>query len=108
MEENKKNTVTINGNEITLKPGTRAIIICEELTGKPFELKFHKDLLAYIYASMMAGTPDLSLGFDQFLDAMDDTELMKQCLAIVTQRTAVDKVMQLSNATEGGTEPKKG
>lgn len=108
METKKENTIIINEKEITMKPGTRAIIICEELTGKPFELRFHKDLLAYIYASMLTGTPDMDLGFGDYLDAMDDPQLLKQCIDIVTRRTAIDKVMQVSNTNDdGGTEPKK-
>ena len=106
MEE-KKNTVTINGKEITMKPGTRAIIIAESIMEKPFELKYHKDVMAYIYASMMVGTPDLNLDFMDFLDAMDDPQLTKQCVDIITKKTSIEKVVQLSNETEGGSETKK-
>ena len=107
MEENKKNTVNINGKEITLKPGTRAILIAEEITGKPFELRMTKDVMAYIYASMMVGTPDLDLDFDAFLDAMDDKQTLKACVDIITKRTSIEKVMRATNETDGGTEPKK-
>lgn len=107
MEEKNQNTVNIQGKEITLKPGTRAIIIAEEIMKKPFELKFHKDVLAYIYASMMAGTPNLDLDFDDFLDAMDDPQTMQDCIGIITKRTSIEKVMQVANEGDGGTEPKK-
>ena len=107
MEENKKNTVNINGKKITLKPGTRAILITEEITGKPFELKMTKDVMAYIYASMMGGTPDLDLDFDAFLDAMDDPQTMKACVDIITKRTSIEKVMHEANENDGGPEPKK-
>ena len=105
MEEKNTNTIAINGKEITLKPGTRAILIAEEITGKPFELRMTKDVMAYIYASMMVGTPDLDLDFDDFLDAMDDPQTMKTCVDIITRRTSIEKVMQAAN--DGGTEPKK-
>lgn len=107
MEENKKNTVNINGKEITLKPGTRAILVCEEMTGKAFELKMTKDIMAYIYSSMLVGTKEFDLKWVDFCDAMDDPELLKQCLEIVTHRTSIEKVMQISNDVNGGTEPKK-
>lgn len=106
-KEKKQNTVNINGKEITMKPGTQAIIICEEITGKPFELKTNKDVMAYIYASMMAGTPDLELDFRDLLDALDDTELLRQCINIITKRTSIQKVAQLSSENEGGSESKK-
>ena len=105
MEEKNTNTIAINGKEITLKPGTRAILIAEEITGKPFELRMTKDVMAYIYASMMVGTPDLDLDFDEFLDAMDNPQTMKTCVDIITRRTSIEKVMQAAN--DGGTEPKK-
>ena len=110
MEEKKKNTVEINGKEITLKPGTRAILICEEITGKPFELKMTKDVMAYIYAAMAVGTEDFAMDWNDFCDAMDDQELLKQCLDIITHHKSIEKVMQISNQsnkTDGGTEPKK-
>lgn len=107
MEEKNTNIIEINGKKITLKPGTRAILIAEEITGKAFELRMTKDVMAYIYASMMAGTPNLDLNFDDFLDAMDDPAMMKACVGIITKRTSIDKVMQVANETDGGTEPKK-
>lgn len=107
MEENKQNTVNIQGKEITLKPGTRAILIAEEIMRKPFELKYHKDVLAYIYASMMVGTQNLDLNFDDFLDAMDDPQTIQACIGIITKRTSIEKVMQVANEEDGGTEPKK-
>lgn len=107
MEEKKKNTVNINGKEITLKPGTRAILICEEITRKPFELKMTKDVMAYIYASMAVGTEGFAMDWNDFCDAMDDQELLKQCIDIITHHTSLEKVVRLANETDGGPEPKK-
>lgn len=105
MKEEK--TITINGEAYTLRTGMKAIIIFERLTDKPFELKNTTDVLAYVYAAMLAGTPGMKLGFDELLDAFDSAPgLLTEAVNIVTGGTAIDKVMQMSN--EGGDEPKKG
>jgi hypothetical protein len=105
MKEEK--TITINGEAYTLRTGMKAIIIFERLTDKQFELKNTTDVLAYVYAAMLAGTPGMKLGFDELLDAFDNAPgLLTEAINIVTGGTAIDKVMQMSN--DGGDEPKKG
>ena len=107
MKEEK--TITINGEAYTLRTGMKAIIIFERLTDKPFELKNTTDVLAYVYAAMLAGTPGMKLGFDELLDAFDAAPaLLSEAVGIVTSGTAIDKMMQLSNEGNEGDEPKKG
>lgn len=101
----EKNIITINGTDYTLKPGMKAIVIFEKLTDDSFKIKNTTDILTYIYAAIIAGTPDAKLDFDVMLDAFDDTELFKHASDIVLPRTSAEKVVQLSN--EGGPEPKK-
>ena len=102
----EKNTITINGTDYTVKPGMKAIIIFEKITDKAFHLKTATDILAYFLASILAGTPDSKLGFDELLDAIDSQpELMKQLSDLILTPTAAEKIVQLSN--EGGPEPKK-
>ena len=108
-KEKKQNIVTINGMDYTLKPGMKAILVFEKIAEKAFEIKNTTDVVTYIYAAMVAGTPGLRLGFDELLDAFDDDpNLLKQCTDAVMSRTAVDKLMQLANENDGGPEPKKG
>jgi hypothetical protein len=106
MEE-KNNTITINGTDYAVKPGMKAIIISEKITGEAFRLKTTTDILAYCYAAILAGTPDSKLGFDELLEAIDaEPQLMKRLADMIITPTAAEKIMQLSN--EGGSEPKKG
>lgn len=103
----KKNTITINGTDYTVKPGMKAIIIFEEIADEAFHLKTTTDILIYFFASILSGTPDTKLGFDELLEAIDaQPELMKQLSDLVLTPTAAEKIVQLSN--EGGPEPKKG
>lgn len=111
MEENEKkqNIVTINGANYTLKTGMKAILVFEKIAEKAFEIKNTTDVVTYIYAALVVGTPGTRLGFDELLDAFDDDpNLLKQCTDAVLSRSAVDKMMQLANETDGGTAPKKG
>ena len=110
MEENEKkqNIVTINGANYTLKTGMKAILVFEKIAEKAFEIKNTTDVVTYIYAALVVGTPGTRLGFDELLDAFDaDPALMQQCTDIILPRTAMDKVMELSHDDEGGDEPKK-
>ena len=101
----KEKTITINSTDYTLKPGMKAIIVFETITGEPFHIKTTTDILTYIYAAIIAGTPDTKLDFSDMVDAFDDMELFKKASDIVLPRTSAEKVVQFSN--EGGPEPKK-
>ena len=106
MAEMKK-TITINGTDYTVKPGMKAIIIFENVTDKPFQIKNTTDVLMYYYAALLAGNPGMKLGLDELVDAVDDDpELLNRLSEIVMKPSAAEKVVQLEN--EGGTEPKKG
>lgn len=102
----KKKTITIAGTDYTVKPGMKAIIIFEKITDEAFHLKTTTDILTYFFASILSGTPDSKLGFDELLEAIDaQPELMKQLSDLILTPTAAEKIVQLSN--EGGPEPKK-
>ena len=106
MEE-KKNIITINGTDYTLKPGMKAVVFFEDFCSKAFEIKNTTDILVYIYAAIYAAKPDMKLDFSDMLEAFDNPELFKQACDIVLPRTSAEKVVQLSKE-DGGTEPKKG
>lgn len=106
MDE-KKNTITINGTDYAVKPGMKAIIIFENVTDKPFQIKNTTDMLMYYYSALLAGNPGMKLGFDELVDAVDDDpELLNRLSEIVMKPSAAEKVVRLEN--EGGPEPKKG
>ena len=103
----EKNTITINGVDYTLRPGMKAIVVFEKLTDDSFRIKNTTDILTYIYAAIIAGTPDAKLDFSEMLDAFDDPALFQQASDIVLPRTSAEKLVQLANEDEGGTAPKK-
>ena len=73
---------------------------------KAFEIKTMTDLLSYIYCSIICGTPDEPLEFEDMIDAFDeDQQLFKDASAMVLQRNSLEDVVRMSN--EGGPEPKK-
>lgn len=99
--------VTINGKEYAVKAGMKAIIVFETMAEKPFEIKNTTDVLTYVYSAILANNPETTLGFDEFLDAVDDNpELMTTLTDIVLKRSALSKVVAMSK-DDGGTEPKK-
>lgn len=103
----ENNTITLHGSDYTMKVGMKAIVVFEAITEKAFEIKTQTDILAYIYAAILAGTPGTKLGFDDMLDAFDDDpEALKAAIAIAVPESAMEKLVKAQN--EGGPEPKKG
>ena len=103
----ENNTITLRGSDYTMKVGMKAIVVFEAITEKAFEIKTQTDILAYIYASILAGTPEPNLGFDDMLDAFDDDpEALKKAIAIVVPESAMEKLVKAQN--QGGPKPKKG
>lgn len=103
--EQTKNKIVINGAEYTVKPGMKAMLVFESLNDKPFGIANTTDVVTYLYASIIAGTPGTRLGFDEFVDALDDPEVMKELSDMVLPRNAAERLVAAQN--EGGTEPKK-
>ena len=103
----ENHTITINGSTYAVNPGMKAIIIFENVTDKPFQIKNTTDMLMYYYSALLAGNPGMKLGFDELVDAVDDDpELLNRMSEIVMKPSAAEKVVRLEN--EGGSEPKKG
>ena len=99
-------TITINEVEYSVKPGMKSMILFEKLRDKPFEIKSTTDLLAYIYAAIISGTPDKVLEFDAMLDAFDkDQNLFEEAVKLVLQRNSMEDIVSLAN--EGGPASKK-
>lgn len=103
--DTKQNIIKINGEEYTVKPGMKAMLVFESLADKPFGIANTTDVVTYLYASIIAGTPGTRLGFDEFVDALDDPEVMKEMSDMVLPRNAAERLVAAQN--EGGTEPKK-
>ena len=103
----ENNTITLRGSDYTMKVGMKAIVVFESIAEKAFEIKTQTDVLVYIYAAILAGTPGTKLGFDDMLDAFDDDpETLKKAIAIALPESAMEKLVKEQN--EGGPEPKKG
>lgn len=103
----EKNTIKLQGSDYTMKVGMKAIVVFEALTEKAFEIKTQTDVLAYIYAAILAGTPGTKLGFDEMLDAFDDDpKALEAAIAIAVPESAMEKLVKAQNG--GGPEPKKG
>lgn len=98
--------IKIKNVEYAVKPGMRSMIVFEKMRDKAFEIKTMTDLLSYIYCSIICGTPDKPLEFEDMIEAFDeDQQLFKDATAMVLQRNSLEDVVRMSN--EGGPEPKK-
>ena len=66
------NTILINGNEYKIKYGIRAMLIQEQITQKPFSLENMNEQLVFLYACLLAANNELTMTYEEFLDAIDD------------------------------------
>ena len=66
------NTILINGKEYPIKYGIRAMLIQEQITQKPFSLDNMNEQLVFLYACLLAADNELSMSYEEFLDAVDE------------------------------------
>lgn len=66
------NTILINGKEYPIKYGIRSMLIAEQITQKPFSLDNMNEQLVFLYACLLAADNELSMTYDEFLDAVDE------------------------------------
>lgn len=62
----------IQGKEYKIKVTLRAMIIFEQITGKPFEVKDFMSEMLYFYSILLANNPDCNISFGIFMDALDE------------------------------------
>lgn len=80
-----------------LKYGLRAFILFEKMADKPFEVGGMTDWVLFVYAMLLAGTPEAEITLDEFVDilSMQDIQgVIRWC----TKLMAVEN--QLADAKE--------
>ena len=53
-----------------LRYGIRALILFEKMADKPFSLQGTTDWTIFVYAMLLAGSPDCGIELDEFIDAV--------------------------------------
>ncbi len=87
--------IDINGQEYKVKYSIRAMFIFEKLAGKLFKLESLMDWYVFYYAMILAGTPDCTLSFDDFIDECDTNP------ALVTEiQNYLDKQFQMQEPSK--------
>ena len=98
-------TITINNKEYKLKYTIRALLIFEQITERPFEIRNTMDNYLFFYCMLLANNPDNLLDWDEFIDAMDnDASLITQLNQVVVDST---KKNELFNEVAEGNGEKK-
>ena len=64
--------VTIKNETVKLKNTMRAIMVYEQITGKPFSPVTMTDLMVYFYSSIISANMEIELTFDEFVEWLDD------------------------------------
>lgn len=99
-----RKTIKIKGTEHPLGGQLRAMMIWEAVMDKPFELKLQGDILFYYYCLLAAGDSDFSMGFDEFIAAMEtEFSIVPQFAAALM---AAEKTQEIFDKAEVK-EPKK-
>lgn len=63
--------IQIKDKYIELKYSFRAMMLFEEITKESFNLRGMKDLIVYLYSTIIASDKDLDLDFEMFMDWLD-------------------------------------
>lgn len=86
--------ITINGKEYKVKYTIRALFIFEQLTGKAFSVTTLLDNYLFFYSMLLANNEDV-LGWEEFLDALDnDPSLLEQLQNVTLSANAKDDLFE--------------
>ena len=70
--------ISIRGKDYTMRHCVRARMIAESISGSMWTLSTLTGQYVYFYACILAGTKDVTMKFDEFLDIMDDNPALMQ------------------------------
>lgn len=79
-----------------LRYGIRALILFEKMADKPFSLHGTTDWTIFVYAMLLAGSPDCGVELDDFIDGVAIPDL-NDAIRWVTKQMEVEN--QLTEAT---------
>lgn len=79
-----------------LRYGIRALILFEKMADKPFSLQGTTDWTIFVYAMLLAGSPDCGIELDEFIDAVAMPDL-NDAIRWATKQLDVEN--QLAEAT---------
>ena len=97
--------ITINGTEYNLKYTLRALFIYEQITKKTFKIDSLLDNYIFFYSMILANNPDSHLGWDDFIDALDeDPQLIESMNKVLVEN---QKKGNLFDGEEDGDEKKR-
>lgn len=68
-------TIKIADKDYKLKYTIRSLFLFERITGKALNIETFADQITFFYCLILANNPDMSLTFDQFVDAIDNQEI---------------------------------
>ncbi len=83
-----KHMITINGKEHPFRYGWWALMLAEEILGKPWgELQSLRANIVLMYCCLVSADDDFPLDFEQLLDACDeDADVMQQMGAALNEQ----------------------
>lgn len=64
--------IQFKDEEITLKRTFRSLLLFENITNSTFAPKTITDIITYLYCCVLASKPGIELGFNEFIDLLDD------------------------------------
>lgn len=78
----------IQGKEYKIKVTLRAMMIFEQITGKPFGITDTLSEMLYFYSILLANNPDCNISFESFINELDEhPELITEFKDILLEYT---------------------
>lgn len=99
--------IKIKNKNYTVKNTVRALFIFEKITGKSFAIDSLLDNYIYIYSILLANNPNMTMTWDEFIDALDsEPNILTNFNAMLEKERKVDEVYTKADDKEDDTEKK--
>lgn len=103
--------ITINEKEYPISGQLRALVIWEAISKKPFRLEFVADTLLFYYCMLLAGADaqgeELTLTYDEFLDAYEDPAVAMQFARALADTQKMQQIFGSSDDKKKASTPRK-
>lgn len=96
--------IKIKNKNYTVKNTVRALFLFEKITGKHFSVDTLLDNYIYFYSLLLANNPEMTLTWDQFIDALDsDPKIMENLNRMLLEAQGVEEVYTKADDKEDDT-----
>lgn len=101
--------IKIGKQRYKVKNTVRSLFIFEKITGRAFAINSLIDNYLYFYSILLASNPDMTMTWDEFIDAIDsDPKVLEDISGMLAKINSVDEVYTKAEDADKEDTSKKG